>query len=73
MITRTPQQLEDVAITDAIRSIVGMHTRNQHRELQNRITEMVQPKLDRARLQGKRVDVKALMKEVMNEVASSAE
>ncbi len=70
MIVRTPEELEDAAITDAIRSIVGMRTRAQHRDLQNRIVGMVQPKLEMARLQGKRVNVKELMKEVLDETAT---
>lgn len=71
MKVQTPEQLEDAQIADAIRSIVALKTRAQQRELQNKLTEAVQPKLNHARLNGKRVNVDAFIKELLREVANA--
>lgn len=68
MLVKTPEQLEDAAIADAIRSVVALSMRVQQRELQNKITEGVKAKVDRARLNGQKVNIKAFVKEVVNEV-----
>ena len=71
MTPKTPEQLEDAAIADVIRSVVALRTRKEHRELQNRITELVAPKIELARLQGKHVDVDKLVAEVQRELATN--
>ena len=71
MNVKTPEQLEDAAIADIIRSVVAMRTRGLYREMQNRIVEIVTPKIDMARLQGKRIDVDKLVSEVLREVTAS--
>lgn len=71
MVVKTPQQLEDAAIADVIRSVVQIKTRNEQRELQNRITELVYPKIERARLRGQGVDIHKFVMEVVREIASA--
>jgi hypothetical protein len=71
MLVRTPEQLEDAAIADAIRSVVALKTRAQQRELQNTITDRVKNKIELARLNGKKVDVQAFIQEVIREVATT--
>jgi hypothetical protein len=71
MKAKTPEQLEDAAIADAIRSVVALKTRADQRALVAKITDSVQDKVDNARLNGKRVDVQAFIKEVVREVASA--
>jgi hypothetical protein len=71
MQVKTPEQLEDAAISDAIRSIVGIKIKATQRELVNKISEQIQPKVDRARLDGKRVDIQAFIKEVLSEVSNA--
>ena len=71
MQVKTPEQLEDAAIADAIRSIVGIKIKATQRELVNKISEQIQPKVDRARLDGKRVDIQAFIKEVLSEVSNA--
>lgn len=71
MQVKTPEQLEDAAIADAIRSIVGIKIKATQRELVNKISEQIQPKVDRARLDGKRVDIQAFIKEVLSEISNA--
>lgn len=68
---KTPEQLEDAAITDAIRSVVGVRTRAQFRELQNRLAETLAPKIEAARLNGRRVDVEKLISEALRETTNA--
>lgn len=70
MKAKTPEQLEDAAIADAIRSVAAIKTRAYHRQMVNDLTARVQGKVDRARLDGKKVDIQAFVKEVVGEVAS---
>lgn len=70
LVVKTPEQLEDAAIADAIRSVVAITARRMQRELQNRVAAAVQPKIDVARLQGKHVDVNRLVQEVFREVTA---
>jgi hypothetical protein len=71
MQVKTPEQLEDAAIADAIRSVVALKVRREQRELQNRLTEQVQKKVDLARLNGERVNIQAFVKEVVSAVADA--
>ena len=71
MVVKTPEQLEDAQIADAIRSIVALKTRAQHRELVNKITVKVHTKINNARLKGNRVDVDKFIEEVVREVTSA--
>jgi hypothetical protein len=71
VVVKTPEQLEDAAIADAIRSVVGLKTRAMHRELVTNITDKVDAKIRKARLQGKRVDVNRFIEEVVREVAAT--
>ena len=70
MVVKTPEQLEDAAIADVIRSVVAIKTRRMQRELQNKVAALVQPKIDHARLQGKHVDVNKLVQEVTREITA---
>jgi hypothetical protein len=71
MVVKTPEQLEDAAIADAIRSIVAIKTRVEQRELQNRLTDAVNRKVTDARLKGRKVDVDKFIVEVAREVAAT--
>lgn len=71
MVIKTPQQLEEQNITDIIRSVVSIRTRQEQRELQNRITESVMPKVETARLKGQSVDIEKFVREVWREVTSA--
>lgn len=71
MQVKTPEQLEDAALADAIRSIIRLKTAALQREMQNNLTEQIKVKVDTARLMGKKVDVQAFIKEVVSEVADS--
>lgn len=68
MVVKTPEQLEDAAIADAIRTLVALRTRAEQRRIQNAITEAVKERLDTARLQGKRLNVDKFVVEVAREV-----
>ena len=67
---KTPEQIEDDAIKDAIRSVVGLKARMMQRELQNQVIERVAPKITTARLQGRKIDVDKFVSEVLREVAA---
>lgn len=71
MLVKTTEQLEDAAIADAIRTAVGVRTREQFRVLQNRIAETLAPKIERARLDGKRIDVEKLIEEALRATATN--
>lgn len=70
MITpKTPEQLEDAAVFDTIRSVVGLQMRREGRALQNQLVEAIYPKVERARLDGKHVDLSKLVVEALNALA----
>jgi len=71
LLVKTTEQLEDAAIADAIRTAVGVRTREQFRVLQNRIAETLAPKIERARLDGKRIDVEKLIEEALRATATN--
>lgn len=71
MLVKTPEQLEDAAIADAIRAIVGLKVKATQRELVNGITEKVKLQVDLARLNGKKVDVHKFVQEVLDEIANT--
>jgi hypothetical protein len=70
MVVKTPEQLEDAAIADAIRSVVGIKTRALHRELVAQVSEQVESRVQKARLNGKSVNVNRFIEEVVREVAT---
>jgi hypothetical protein len=70
LVVKTPEQLEDAAIADVIRSVVAIKTRRMQRELQNKVAALVQPKIDVARLEGKHVDVNKLVQEVIRAITA---
>jgi hypothetical protein len=71
MVVKTPEQLEDDAIKDAIRSMVAIRVRRIQRDLQNEITAQIKERVDLARLQGKKVDVNKFVMEVARETAAA--
>ena len=71
MITpKTPEQIEDAAITDIIRTTVALRMRKETRRLQNDLLLEISPKVERARLDGKKVDLNKLVVEALNAIAS---
>lgn len=58
---KSPEQLEDASIADAVNTAVGLRLRELKRQITNEIMEVVQPQVDTARLKGKAVDVEAVL------------
>lgn len=58
---KSPEQLEDANIADAVNTAVGLRLRELKRHITNEIMEVVQPQVDSARLRGKEVDVDAVL------------
>lgn len=52
----TPEQMEDAAINDAISTAVGLHQRQQRRELLNNLRAVFGPEITQARLNGRVID-----------------
>jgi glutamate racemase len=58
---KSPEQLEDANITDAVNTAVGLRLRELKRQITNEIMEVVQPQVDSARLRGKEVDIEGVL------------
>lgn len=67
MTIKTPEQLEDAAIADAIRTLVALELREKKREVENHLFEIVRPQVERARLEGRSVNVKTLVQRLFKE------
>lgn len=57
----TPEQLEDAAITDAINTVVGFDLRARKREMTNDLRGQLIPQVQKARLEGRRIDIPTLV------------
>jgi hypothetical protein len=64
-VVKSPEQLEDAAITDAIDTAVGLRLREIKRQMTNEIRMLVQPEVDAARLNGRSVNVSRLFTSVV--------
>ena len=64
---KTPEQLEDAEIADAIRTVVAFGLRGKKRKIENSLFEQVKPQVDEARLKGKSVDVHKLVMSLFKE------
>lgn len=67
MTIKTPEQLEDAAIADAIRTLVALEMREKKREIENHLISAVKPQVDKARLEGRSVDVRTLVQRLFKE------
>lgn len=64
---KTEVELEDEAIADAVRTFIRLQARVWERDQKNRILPTVIELADAARLQGKQVDVPAIIRQVWME------
>jgi hypothetical protein len=64
---KTPEQLEDLAIRDAVNTVVALELRNTKRELVNSLMADLDPQITKARLEGRAIDVKVLVERLMKE------
>lgn len=67
MTVKTPEQLEDAAIADAVRSIVAIEMREKKRATENKLFEIVKPQVERARLEGRKINVRMLVARLFKE------
>ena len=66
MTIKTPEQMEDAAITDAISTVASLYAKEQRRQLVNHLQSALKPHVDEARLKGREIDIAKFTQRALN-------
>lgn len=72
MTIKTPEQLEDRSIRDAVSTLVALEERERKHRLVNSLMAELLPQVQKARLEGRRIDVKVLVERLWKERRANA-
>ena len=63
---KTPQQIEDADVNDAVRTAISLELRRFRRSLENYVWNDLHPQIASARVEGRTIDVDALITHSLN-------